>query len=493
VGGVSGGIGLEKMFTSIQWYSPEIYLIIVSVTFVAFVAMRPVGFGQTTLFWYSQNFTLYVLLITGLLIIQVSNIEYIEGVLWGRTSMTALVGSIITIGGGIYTYYLRRTESVLYQELGVLIMWAILGMLILIGSRDLLMLYMGMELQSLTMYILASIKRNGEYSTEAGLKYFILGAVSSGIYLMGCAIIYIQTGHTDYGVISLMELENITGPLLILIALLWKIGAAPLHMWVPDVYEGAPSFITAFFAIIPKIILVLTILTLLTGPFLLIFESLQPLLIITALLSTVVGAIGGLNQTKFKRILAYSAISHTGFILAGLATGTLQGFIATFIYLIIYIIMSFISFTFVVNVLPSTSNHINIITGLARINPILAITLALLLLSLAGVPPLAGFLSKYIVLLSLLSSKLYFLTFIAIISSFVSAFYYLRLIKFMFFKESELFSWKVLADFSSNYLLNLNKTGAIIIGSCFYLLITTVLYPQPLISLVSDALLSSLL
>jgi NADH-quinone oxidoreductase subunit N len=134
--------------------------------------------------------------------------------------MTALVGSIITIGGGIYTYYLRRTESVLYQELGVLIMWAILGMLILIGSRDLLMLYMGMELQSLTMYILASIKRNGEYSTEAGLKYFILGAVSSGIYLMGCAIIYIQTGHTDYGVISLMELENITGPLLILIALL---------------------------------------------------------------------------------------------------------------------------------------------------------------------------------------------------------------------------------------------------------------------------------
>jgi len=213
----------------------------------------------------------------------------------------------------------------------------------------------------------------------------------------------------------------------IIIALLFKLAAAPFHMWAPDVYEGSPTIVTAYFAIVPKIATLGILYQLLFGPFSSLFSQLQPILLVSALLSIMIGSLGAINQTKVKRLIAYSAIAHMGFMLIGLSTGAQSGLLATFVYIVIYMITSFNTFAFVLSL--NSPNYISQLTGLSRYNPILAITFALCLFSMAGVPPLAGFFSKYLILLSAIGNGLYFVAFIAIIFSVVGSFYYLRLIK----------------------------------------------------------------
>jgi NADH-quinone oxidoreductase subunit N len=216
----------------------------------------------------------------------------------------------------------------------------------------------------------------------------------------------------------------------IVVALLFKLAAAPFHMWAPDVYEGSPTIVTAYFAIVPKIATLGILYQLLLNPFFNILSQLEPLLIICALLSVVVGSLGAINQTKIKRLLAYSAIGHMGFMLIGLSTGALDGLFATFIYIVIYMITSFNTFAFVLSFTSSNStSFISQLGGLSRLNPVLALTFTLGLFSMAGIPPLAGFFSKYLVLLSAFHQQLYFVAFIAIMFSVIASFYYIRLIR----------------------------------------------------------------
>lgn len=242
---------------------------------------------------------------------------------------------------------------------------------------------MSIELQTLTLFILVALKRDSAFGTEAGLKYFVLGAVSSGLFLFGCTLLYGLTGETSIQAINTM-LTGDVGKILITISLLFKLSVAPFHMWAPDVYEGAPTMITALLATVPKV-----------GVFSILVQigPVINVILICAVLSIVYGAIGGLNQTRLKRLLAYSGISHMGFILLGLAIGTFEGIQASLIYMVVYIVMSICSFSIIL-ALKLVKDQIIELSGLSRNNSVVSLTLALTFLSIAGIPPLAGFLSK---------------------------------------------------------------------------------------------------
>lgn len=265
----------------------------------------------------------------------------------------------------------------------VLILIVAFSSLLLVSSINWLSIYLAIELQTLTLFILAALKRDSSYSTEAGLKYFVLGAVSSGIFLFGCALLYGLTGETSIqGINSILTAD--VGKVLITISLLFKLSAAPFHMWAPDVYDGSPTTITALLAIVPKV-----------GVFSILIQigPVTNVVLLCAVFSMIYGAIGALNQTKIKRLLAYSGIAHMGFILFGVAIGSFESVQATLIYLIIYVIMGICSFSIILS-LKLTKDLIVELSGLSRKNPVIALTLALTFLSTAGVPPLAGFLSK---------------------------------------------------------------------------------------------------
>ena len=265
----------------------------------------------------------------------------------------------------------------------VLILIVAFSSLLLVSSINWLSIYLAIELQTLTLFILAALKRDSSYSTEAGLKYFVLGAVSSGIFLFGCALLYGLTGETSIqGINSILAAD--VGKVLITISLLFKLSAAPFHMWAPDVYDGSPTTITALLAIVPKV-----------GVFSILIQigPVTNVVLLCAVFSMIYGAIGALNQTKIKRLLAYSGIAHMGFILFGVAIGSFESIQATLIYLIIYVIMGICSFSIILS-LKLTKDLIVELSGLSRKNPVIALTLALTFLSTAGVPPLAGFLSK---------------------------------------------------------------------------------------------------
>ena len=294
----------------------------------------------------------------------------------------------------------------------VLILMVIFSSLLLISSINWLSLYLALELQTLTLFILVSLKRENAYSTEAGLKFFVLGALSSGLFLMGCCLLYGFTGETNIqylisnNILNNIEisslLNNQLGKIFITISLLFKLAAAPFHMWAPDVYEGAPTTITALLTTIPKI----------AGFGILIqIGAITNIILICAIISIIYGSIAALNQTKIMRLIAYSGISHMGFILFGLSIGSFEGLQASLIYMIIYIIMSICTFSIILSLNLNKKLLIEL-SGLSRYNPILAITLSLTLLSIAGVPPLAGFFSKWLILLSGINSGYYLLSLI---------------------------------------------------------------------------------
>jgi NADH-quinone oxidoreductase subunit N len=371
--------------------------------------------------------------------------------------------------------------------------------MLLISSNDLIMLYLAVELLSLAFYVLAAIKRESQHATEAALKYFLLGALSSGLLLFGMGLVYAFTGETGFDALAnilwydTVDTEVTVGATFILIALLFKVAAAPFHQWVVDTYEGAPTIVTAFFAIVPKIATLGVIITLLSGPFLALFDQLQPLIAFTAVLSLLIGSIGALNQAKMKRLLAYSAITHIGFLLIGVLPNTLLSLNAAFVYIFLYIIMSFNTFTFVLG----TFKHGNFITqlsGLSRYNPVLAMTFAFTLLSIAGVPPLAGFYSKYLILLQAINEGFYVVAFIAIMASCVACFYYLRIIKWMFFKDTQFFHMKDIGDciYPVNTSLHVSFTQSIILGATTFIILTFLFYPAPFVTFSMNILLTSL-
>jgi NADH-quinone oxidoreductase subunit N len=328
-------------------------------------------------------------------------------------------------------------------EYPVLIVLAAFGMSLMVSASDLISLYLGVETQSLALYILAAFNRDSRRSTEAGLKYFVLGALSSGLLLYGASLVYGFSGSTSFDEIARVvaaEPDNvglIIGLVFLISGLAFKVSAAPFHMWTPDVYEGAPTPVTAFFAAAPKLAGMALFARAMVVPFPEIVSDWRPVVAMIAVASMVVGAFSAIAQTNIKRLMAYSSIGHMGYALVGLAAGTAQGVSAVLIYMAIYVAMTIGAFACILMMRRrgGMTESIEDLSGLTKTNMPLAVILTVLLFSLAGVPPLAGFLGKWYVFLAAVQADLVWLAVIGVLASAVSAFYYLRIVWFMWFDE----------------------------------------------------------
>ena len=326
-------------------------------------------------------------------------------------------------------------------EYPIIILSSTLGMILMISSYDLIVFYLGLELQSLSLYILASFKRENEKSTEAGLKYFVLSALASGLLLYGCSLIYGFTGSTNFEIISANLNKANTGAVFgivfIIVGLAFKISAVPFHMWTPDVYEGSPTSVTSFFALVPKIAAITVFIRFMYVPFINVINQWQTIIIFLSIASMILGALTAIGQNNIKRLMAYSTIGHMGYALAGLATGTNQGIQSTIIYLTIYLVMNLGAFgcIFMMKRENVFYENINDLSGLSKNHPILAISFLIILFSLAGIPPLAGFFAKFYIFMAVIEAKMYVLAIIGLVTTVISAFYYLRIIKVIYFDK----------------------------------------------------------
>jgi len=366
-------------------------------------------------------------------------------------------------------------------EYPILILSATLGMMIMISSYDLIVFYMGLELQSLSLYVLASFNRDNYRSSEAGLKYFVLSALSSGLLLYGCSLIYGFSGSTNFDLIAQninqLNTGSIFGIVFILVGLAFKVSAVPFHMWAPDVYEGSPTSVTAFFAIVPKVAALTVFIRFLYVPFINLVDQWQMIIIFISLASMILGAVAAIGQTNLKRLMAYSAIGHMGYALAGLATGSNEGIQSTVIYLSIYLIMNLGIFSciFMMKRKDIFYEDIQDLSGLSKNHPIISICLLLLLFSLAGIPPLAGFFAKFHVFMAVIKVEMYTLAIIGLITTVISAFYYLRIIKTIYFDAPE-------EIFESNQNLGLK----ISLFLSTIIVLVYFIYPSLLIDMVSN-------
>jgi NADH-quinone oxidoreductase subunit N len=326
-------------------------------------------------------------------------------------------------------------------EYAVLIILSTVGMLVMISSGDLISLYLGLELMSLPLYVVASIDRDSVRSTEAGLKYFVLGALSSGMLLYGCSLIYGFTGTVNFAGIAKATTASgigLTFGLVFLFAgLCFKVSAVPFHMWTPDVYEGAPTPVTAFFAAAPKVAAIALFVRAAVTAFPGIIIQWQQILVFVSIASMGLGSFAAIGQRNIKRLMAYSSIGHMGYALIGLAAGTAEGVQGVLVYIAIYLAMTLGTFACIIAMRRTTGpvEQIADLAGLARTRPAMAFFLAMLLFSLAGIPPLAGFFAKFYVFLAAIKAGLYTLAVIGVLASVVGAYYYLLIVKTMYFDE----------------------------------------------------------
>lgn len=370
-------------------------------------------------------------------------------------------------------------EKINNFEYWLLILLSTIALFLIIQAYDLLTMYVTLEFQSLIFYILTSFNRTSEFSTEAGIKYFVLGAFSSALLLFGSVTLYNLTGLTNLNDFSKFFMhdfifktdffyEILLGITFILISFLFKLSAAPFHVWSPDVYEGSPTSSTLYFAIIPKI----TILALITRTLILTYYNLLPymhfLIIISILLCAIIGTFTAFAQLKWKRFITYSSISHISFFLITFLVNDSENIISCFIYLIVYIIMSlaffafFIDFRYYVFPVNKQLRYLTSLTSLKTTNPLLSISLIIIFFSMAGIPPLAGFFSKFIVLSSAIQKNIFGLVFFILFFNCISCFYYLRLIKTIYFQ-----------NFNYYYLFfnPLSKLNSIFLGLCIYIIL----------------------
>ncbi|MFG1479373.1 NADH-quinone oxidoreductase subunit NuoN [Xanthobacter sp. V4C-4] len=335
----------------------------------------------------------------------------------------------------------QNREKLARFEYAVLFVIATLGMCMLVSAGDLIALYLGLELMSFSLYVLAAINRDSVRSTEAGLKYFVLGSLSSGMLLYGSSLVYGFTGSVNFEVIATVVKEPtiglIFGLVFVLAGLCFKISAVPFHMWTPDVYEGAPTPVTTFFATAPKVAGMAIFIRVVLEAFPHVGHQWQQIVAFVSIASMVLGAFAAIGQRNIKRLLAYSSIGHMGFALVGLAAGTAEGVRGVLVYVAIYVAMTLGSFACVLTMRRQgrAVENIDELAGLARNNPLMAFLFGALMFSLAGIPPLAGFLAKYYVFVAAIQAGLYGLAVIGVLASVVGAFYYLRVVKIMYFDE----------------------------------------------------------
>ena len=359
--------------------------------------------------------------------------------------LSLFIKSIIMISAFfvmLCSYNYVRINNILKIEYPILILCSLLGMLVMISSNDLIVFYIGLELQSLALYVLASFNRDNILSSESGLKYFVLSALSSGLLLYGCSLIYGFSNSTNFNEISQnfnFEYGVIFGMVFVIVGLAFKISAVPFHMWAPDVYQGSPTSVTVLFAILPKIAALTVFIKFLYGPFINLFEEWQAIIIFLSIASMILGAVAAIGQKNLKRLIAYSSISHMGYALAGLTTGTNQGIQSSIIYLIIYLIMNlaFFSCLFMLKRKDKFYENIEDLSGLSKKHPILALSFLIILFSLAGIPPLAGFFAKFYIFMAVIQKEMYFLAIVGLLATVIAAFYYLRVIKIIYFDPEQ--------------------------------------------------------
>ena len=396
------------------------------------------------------NISLLVLLVTA--IITLNETFSIDRVTLFNNSvvidyMSSLM-KIITLLGAFLVLVISSTYLKIFKiykiEYPVLILSSVLGMMVMISSNDLMVFYMGLELQSLALYVLATFNRDQLKSSEAGLKYFVLSALSSGLLLYGCSLIYGFSGSTNFDIIASQLNSNkyvlTFGIVFILVGLAFKISAVPFHMWAPDVYEGSPTSVTLFFTMVPKIAALTVFIRFLYVPFLNLIDQWQMIIIFLSIASMLFGAIAAIGQTNIKRLIAYSSIGHIGYTLAGLATGSNEGIQSSIIYISIYVIMNLALFSCLLMLKRNNQYYEDIddLSGLSKNHPLLSLSLLVILFSLAGIPPLAGFFAKFYIFKTVIEQSMYFLAIVGLLSTVIAAFYYLRIIKTIYFdKEKE--------------------------------------------------------
>ena len=373
---------------------------------------------------------------------QITNKVYIFNNSFTLDHMSTFM-KILTMIAGFFVFITSSKYLKIFKifqiEYSILILSSILGMMIMISSNDLIVFYVGLELQSLALYVLASFNRDQLKSSEAGLKYFVLSALSSGLLLYGCSLIYGFSGSTNFDIISNSMNSNqyglTFGIVFILVGLAFKISAVPFHMWAPDVYEGSPTSVTFFFSIVPKIAGLAVFIRFLYLPFLNMIDQWQMIIIFLSIASMLFGAIAAIGQTNLKRLVAYSSIGHMGYALAGLSVGSIQGVQSSIVYISIYIVMNIGLFCCLLMMKRKDVyfERVDDLSGLSKNHPILSLSLLIILFSLAGIPPLAGFFAKFYIFKAVIEQSMYFLAIVGLLSTVISAFYYLRIIKVIYF------------------------------------------------------------
>jgi NADH-quinone oxidoreductase subunit N len=352
-----------------------------------------------------------------------------------------LIGSAVTILMGMRY---NEEQGIARFEFPVLVLLATTGMMVMISANDLITLYVGLELQNLALYVVASFNRDSVRSSEAGLKYFVLGALSSGMLLYGASLIYGFTGTTAFA--DLAQLVSggavpstgvIIGLVFVVVGLAFKVSAVPFHMWTPDVYEGAPTPVTAFFAVAPKVAALALFVRFMIAPFGPLIGEWRQIIIFLSIASMVLGAFAAIAQQNIKRLMAYSSIGHVGYALIGLAAGTANGIRGLLVYMTIYLFMTVGTWAVILCMRRDGRmlEGISDLAGLSRSQPGLALALAIFMFALSGIPPTAGFFAKLYVFLAAIDAKLTGLAVIGVVTSVVSAFYYLRVVRVMYFDE----------------------------------------------------------
>ena len=459
---------------------PEIFISL-SIMFLLIL-----GVFKKNSFLLINNLSLIVLLITAVITFN-ENIDIEKLTLFNGSVIVDYLSSLMKIITLLATFIVLVISSSYLKvfniqkiEYPILILSSVLGMMVMISSNDLIVFYMGLELQSLALYVLATFNRDNLKSSEAGLKYFVLSALSSGLLLYGCSLIYGFSGSTNFEVIA-MQLNTDQYPLtfgivFILVGLAFKISAVPFHMWAPDVYEGSPTTVTLFFTMVPKIAALTVFIRFLYVPFLNVIDQWQMIIIFLSIASMLFGAIAAIGQTNIKRLMAYSSIGHVGYILAGLATGSNEGIQSSIIYISIYIIMNLGLFSCLLMLKKNNEYYENIsdLSGLSKTHPLLSISLLIILFSLAGIPPLAGFFAKFYIFKSVIEQSMYFLAIVGLLSTVIAAFYYLRIIKIIYFDPE-----KEKYDEDHNPWLKFSLTLSTILILLYFV------YPSQLIEVVS--------
>ena len=368
--------------------------------------------------------------------------QYVADAYSAFMKLLALAGAAL---GLVLALDWNRAEGLARFEFPVLVLFATLGMLVMISANDLMSLYVGLELLSLPLYVIAAFARDNARSAEAGLKYFVLGALASGLLLYGASLVYGFAGTTNFdrladALSSPQEVSAgvVVGIVFVIAALAFKVAAVPFHMWTPDVYEGAPTPVTAFFATAPKVAAVALMVRVLAGPFGEIHGQWQQVVVLASLGSMVLGALAAIGQANIKRLMAYSSIGHIGFVLMGLAVGGESGLRGVLVYMAIYLFMNLGAFAVLVAMRREgrAVEGVADLAGLGRTDPAMALAMAVFMFSMAGIPPLAGFFAKLYVLLPAVEQGFWILAVVAVLSSVVSAYYYLRIVKVMYFDAS---------------------------------------------------------